>query len=304
MDSFHTNNKLSRKRSPRDPRLSLDLVLLTALSDDDDDIRRMAAKIVSRISGTSCIPEAAVQAWVKWIKKKYTTRGRYEDDDLSDDLLVSVMDGIYHPRTRFPDKRTRRQWDIAEELGLAMKEDNALFVEESQNLYIDEVQETKMWLSFFDDDPRWSMRYYSDKIIWDDMVHELHTMRDFVRKYDGPFGWASKPQVFGLLMKIILATQVVVKYDHGHTNAIEEHYGPQYLTPDAPVWEIVEAADLLWAIGKRNGMHPLIMAELQQIYPTKCPTVGHCKRCDDGLDEKELEVAEKEADEFEAAYPQ
>lgn len=272
------------------------MAVLTALSDDDEEIRELAAKVVAKITGEDVIPEAAVPILCKWMQDRYTKQDgpdpQYEPHpDWHRRFYDAFVSGLRNPRTRRPVKPTKERLGeplVEEEMAEAMKEDNALFVEESQNLYIDEVQEIRKWLSFLTNDKDFALIIPMHEVM-EGTQSNLRKFRKYVHQYDGPFGWSSKPEVFGILMKVILAAQTFNRYTRKWDPELDYQDSWGDLEGDCVV-----AAHMLWAIGKKNALHPLIMAELKKVYPIKCPTVGYCERCENGMPDKELKKREDE----------
>lgn len=94
-------------------------------------------------------------------------------------------------------------WSSAEnQLSEAIKFDDALFVIEEQNLFIDEVRETDRWIAAFEALP-WDGDEPSLRALEDWVASGLSSLRGLATQEDGPLGWASKPQVFAICSRIV-----------------------------------------------------------------------------------------------------
>lgn len=94
-------------------------------------------------------------------------------------------------------------WESAEvELAWALEFDDSLFVVEENNLFIDEVRETKRWVEVF------------ESLEWDEKDEYLDKLASWVQGgiaqvarlaelEDGPLGWASNPTAFAICTRII-----------------------------------------------------------------------------------------------------
>ncbi|KAK8933176.1 hypothetical protein VCV18_001722 [Metarhizium anisopliae] len=94
-------------------------------------------------------------------------------------------------------------WESAEvELARALEFDDSLFVVEENNLFIDEVRETKRWVEVF------------ESLEWDEKDEHLDKLASWVQGgiaqvarlaelEDGPLGWASNPTAFAICTRII-----------------------------------------------------------------------------------------------------
>ena len=93
----------------------------------------------------------------------------------------------------------------------ALQQDTALFVEERQNLYVDEVQEAEIWISVMTGAERTSLsRTVASKLEeWTLGGIELLTIHA-QHHYDGPLGWSAKREVFVAGMRVLLAAELLV----------------------------------------------------------------------------------------------
>lgn len=95
----------------------------------------------------------------------------------------------------------------------AMRTDHALFVEEKQNLFIDDLKEAKIWAGALADlhpQPEAISKSALETWTLDGISSLTVTIRENV---DGPLGWTSKPEVFTIGMRVILAVKLLL-YAH------------------------------------------------------------------------------------------
>ncbi|KAI4087710.1 MAG: hypothetical protein LQ344_006595 [Seirophora lacunosa] len=93
------------------------------------------------------------------------------------------------------------------------REDTALFVEEKQNLYIDDAQEARVWQGVL-------LSMHRNAINADDLENfhawALEGVDALIEvaggEIDGPLGWTSKPDVFTLGVRILLAAEAVLRF--------------------------------------------------------------------------------------------
>ena len=187
--------------------LDIYLALYDTLHDDDEEVRDHGAIIVSWLlshplasggsSGStslSLMPLAASSRLATFLTKKYSA-----SKDIWKEAVRRVI-GVASTA------HLRSARELLEE---AMKEDTALFVEEKQNLFIDPVSETEAWTEVLMNinSEAIDMELVSNLGAW--IIEGLQCLLEYTeREIDGPLGWTSKPDVFELGSRIILATKV------------------------------------------------------------------------------------------------
>ncbi|KAL9002706.1 MAG: hypothetical protein Q9180_009953, partial [Flavoplaca navasiana] len=115
---------------------------------------------------------------------------------------------------RFPSPRTS--------LERLKPEDTTLFVEEKQNLYIDEAKEAGIWLDVL--------------LSMDSSAIETETLRKLESwtlegidalvetastEFDGPLGWTSKPEVLTLGVRILHAAHALMHYSRNESLSVD-----------------------------------------------------------------------------------
>lgn len=142
---------------------------------------------------------------------------------------------------------------LAVSLGEARKEDTALFSEEKQNLYIDEVQEACGWAIV--------ITKLSSPSIERDLAHELEVwvmqglavLAEMAQaEVDGPLGWTTKPEVFTMGARIICAAGVLLHWASiGVAGVLEK--------------DIREALQALHSAGGKNSLHGSWMQRIEEL---------------------------------------
>ncbi|KAF2101025.1 hypothetical protein NA57DRAFT_74618 [Rhizodiscina lignyota] len=186
--------------------LPIYLVTYDALNDDDDEIRDLASAVVTDVlTGQgflrNCgvlIPMKAAQNLAAFLIRSYPR---------STELCIEAIKRLCQPS--FADfDRPRRVRDV---IAKGFEEDNTLFVEEKQNLYIDEVREAALWSCVL---KRMSPETLSRHVVasfttW--VVEGLDALIITAKGHqDGALGWTWKPEVFVVGLQVICAADVLM----------------------------------------------------------------------------------------------
>jgi hypothetical protein len=169
--------------------LALALTLPTLLADDDDDIRALAAAATATLlRAAPVVPVLAAHALARHLRATFATSP----------LL----------RREAARRLTRPELPFARTLALARKEDAALFATEKQNLYLDAALDAVFWSRVL----RASHRHARFAALTAWTLDALATLTETARsEVDGALGWAAKPDVFALGVRVICAAEVVVE---------------------------------------------------------------------------------------------
>jgi hypothetical protein len=193
------------------PRLCLDLCfgVYDLLNDDDEDIRQLAAGITSRIvdcekgkrHGAVREPISASQDLIKFMLKRSSTESRFATE-------------VVH--RAFGMRNSGHISSVADRLVVSSAMDTALFVEEKQNLYVDDAREIRLWSQVIfalqpDVIPRRIVRRLAEWIC--DGLDSLTTRA--ASDGDGPLGWTTKPDVFLLGLQIVYGTEAILRLAEG-----------------------------------------------------------------------------------------
>ncbi|CAL3968679.1 unnamed protein product [Diplocarpon coronariae] len=175
--------------------------LYNILNDDDSDIRSLGAKAVSIMLRKSVVPQAAIKAlaermldqngngFLSYVVARMTGT---PIDQLGNGLVVVKLEPAI------------TQFDRASQV------DNKLFIEEKQNLWIDEVQEATIWCKVFQMLPPKSFGENDTDNFRHNLIQALLTwvtdsvgLLNKIARKDGAIGWTSKPEVFAVLLRAI-----------------------------------------------------------------------------------------------------
>ena len=138
-------------------------------------------------------------------------------------------------------------------LAIARREDTALFVEEKQNLFVDEVQEAERWAGVLQ---RLSSVAISSRIALEMETWVLDGLAILIdtasNEFDGPLGWTTKPAVFTLGMQAILAAEVMFCWSRNGYCEINDE-------------KLQNAVFTLKQVGERSSLHVIWLKELRRI---------------------------------------
>ena len=197
--------------------------LYDSLLDDDEDVRNTGAATVSNLLASIAAQDdnaalqiplmvpAASHQLLEFLKARFRNSSAF---------WAEAVQRIIGKQTRlqqlpgFPSPRTS--------LERLKPEDTTLFVEEKQNLYIDEAKEAGIWLDVF--------------LSVDSAAIETETLRKLERwtlegidalietastEFDGPLGWTSKPEVLTLGVRILHAAHALMHYSRNDSLCVD-----------------------------------------------------------------------------------
>ncbi|KAI4198847.1 MAG: hypothetical protein LQ350_004996 [Teloschistes chrysophthalmus] len=213
-------HEASRQVREAPEMLDLYFVLYDTLNDDDEDVRDTGAAVVSSLRMQDQMPdnngahmEMQISLMVPAARHQLLEmlKTRYYDSTLlwerSFERLIYVTTSTsrqLQPGCALSSSPTA----LLESLS---QENITLFVEEKQNLYVDEAQEARTWQNV--------LLSSTCKAIGVDILQRLYfwtvkgieaLVRTAIAKGpDGPLGWTSNPDVFALGVRILLAAEVL-----------------------------------------------------------------------------------------------
>jgi hypothetical protein len=199
----HTWPKLAQDPAAEELLRSLCLSVYDLLNDDDEEIRIEAAnsahKILSADSASALsgptVPLVATQQLAELLTRRWPDNA---------DLFASAISRAFGVSKR-SEKSVEQQFQSFE------KAEYALFKEEKQNLYIDDVRETRIWAKV-------AMRV-SSSAVQEDLLSDLTkwTVDGFAAlidrfkfNVDGPLGWSSDENAFLLGLQVLHAAEVLL----------------------------------------------------------------------------------------------
>lgn len=187
------------------------------LNDDDDEIRNDAASVTSKLlhaqgfnpTKVNAVPIIAVQQLAKFLTKCFN-----ESSDLCREALRRLV-GVNSSSRLFAKP-------LADILVEESKEDTALFSQEKQNLFKDDVMDVALWSNVLKALPPSTApkTLVMELSAW--VLGGLSALSETARKeIDGPLGWTSKAEVFVLGMRVISAADVLVNWNCGDASLIK-----------------------------------------------------------------------------------
>ena len=199
----HTWPKLAQDPAAEELLRSLCLSVYDLLNDDDEEIRIEAAnsahKILSADSASASsgptVPLVATQQLAELLTRRWPDNA---------DLFASAISRAFGVSKR-SEKSVEQQFQSFE------KAEYALFKEEKQNLYIDDVRETRMWAKVAMHVSSSAVReaLLSDFTEW--TVEGIAALVDrFKFSTDGPLGWSSEENAFLLGLQVVHAAEVLL----------------------------------------------------------------------------------------------
>lgn len=233
------------------------LALYDTLNDDDDEIRDLSARTVSTLLQRSLVPLAARVELVNHIKRLHGSNLLFYWSSI---CRVTGND-LYSSKVGFPLLESAEA-----QFSRALKNDDSLFVEEEQNLFIDEVRETRLWAKVFEEtdlpffseanfDSSWG-KAYTALSVW--VTDGLATMTGLFHGDDGPLGRTSRPAVFAICMRVLVAAKAVTLNSQKRLTSGDSPQHPMALLSE----DITVALERFTSLGLRRNIHGCLIFEV------------------------------------------
>lgn len=188
--------------------LDIYLILYDMLNDDDEELRDMAAATASWVLSYSSInhskavslaPLNASELLAEFISTNYST---------SQLLCSKIFHYILGQVPRVSDRLGKvNLTPVSDLISEYRKESTVLFVEEKQNLFIDDVREAELWsksIHLLAEASYNDGRTLNEVFTWvSEGLAYLSTITADGAGKDGPLGWTSKPEIFTLGVRVI-----------------------------------------------------------------------------------------------------
>lgn len=212
--------------------LDIYLILYDMLNDDDEELRDMAAATASWVLSYSSInhskavslaPLNASELLAEFITTNYST---------SQILCGKIFHYILGQVPRVSDRLGKvNLTPVSDLISEYRKESTVLFVEEKQNLFIDDVREAELWsksIHLLAEASYNDGRTLNEVSTWvsEGLAYLSAITADGAGK-DGPLGWTSKPEIFTLGVRVIsiagalvsprFSAQKLLGYDYQRT---------------------------------------------------------------------------------------
>ncbi|KAH7631737.1 hypothetical protein SMAC4_06453 [Sordaria macrospora] len=179
--------------------------LYDALIDDDDEVRDLASAAAAPVIGQQMVPPSAADRLAVWMSETFFGEAEFQDH-----LVFHLTTGSSPVAEKSTDLTS-----AAEQLLTALQFDDSLFATEEQNLFIDEVRETRRWQRELiarasGSDNMTSGPAFAKLSKWTE--EGLKYLVRMVRENnDGPLGWTSDQHVFAACARVLLCAVAVVK---------------------------------------------------------------------------------------------
>ena len=215
------------------------IALYDLLLDDDEDVRDNAAAVASVFLATSInqadipniflMPPAASLSLLQYFKTKLNesvllfaeaayrltgTCSLFKCGPVEIDML-GIDDGETNGSSvkssnadRIPFIFIRPVREIMQDV---KRQDNTLFAEEKQNLFVDLVKEAENWALVLMNSNQFREVQPITSSIENWTMQGLKVLIETANEEDGPLGWSTKPDVFILGMRVLLAAKVQIQ---------------------------------------------------------------------------------------------
>lgn len=173
--------------------------------DDDDEVRDLGATVACNIlsqvdespTAKDLVPLVAGSRLAE-----FTTRRFHKSDYLANEALRRLTGG---------DLWGERSQTVSARLSAARKQDTALFVQEKQNLFIDEAREVRLSSHvLFNMSPRTLPDNVVHALTWWTITGLDELICTAEAEQDGALGWTRKSEVFTLGLQVIYAAEVLL----------------------------------------------------------------------------------------------
>lgn len=222
--------------------------LYDTLNDDDDDIRDLGAETVSFILKESLVPLAAQKRFLEWLSQNFS-------DISSSSILARTVVYRMIGSSNGLNLDASVSASAEQQLQKSLQQDNALFVEEEQNLFIDEAREASQFRALFSTlsaaQLTTSLTTPANKPIsvlstW--TVAGLKALNN-VSEPDRPLGWTSKPAAFTACTRILSCAGALLSFRKEVQNY-----------KDSRAENVEEVRDELEKVKAIPGFHPILLA--------------------------------------------
>ena len=207
--------------------LDLYLILYDMLNDDDDEIRDVAATIASSVMSYSSVSPDQVVSLVSVNASDLLATFIAQNYSTSRSLCNNVLRYLSGQQPRVSGSSTRQRLTPVSELVPELrKESTVLFVEEKQNLFIDEIREADVWTKEL---PRLAESAYAESVLAEVSTWVADGLAYFCQLLavdagrDGLLGWTSKGELFILGVRIISIAGVLASDKIHAPNLLDHH---------------------------------------------------------------------------------
>ncbi|KAL1305789.1 hypothetical protein AAFC00_003953 [Neodothiora populina] len=251
------------------PFLIYCLTVYDLTNDDDEEVRNLAAQTACRILHATrfsshdldLVPLAAGARLAGFIAQRFDT-----DITLFATATSRLMDGKGTPR---------EGPSVQQALANASRQDSALFVQEKQNLFLDEVREARLWSQVLMRMSRQAVSPPDLHTLCDWTTHGLETLlSNLDTEADGPLGWKRRPDLFVLGLQVIYAIEALLVLNRDWRGAVP-----------ISAAEVRDRLVRLLQRGQANEVHPLLLNQIRKVLARAVRRgVGHVAAVLRGID--------------------
>jgi hypothetical protein len=191
----------------------LGLVVLTydALNDDDDQIRLLASVMAGKLLYPTSLDQSSSRPIAPAIAVNELGRYMITHFRASRRLYIEALRRLLATST-FPPPPFERL------LLQGRKSENMLFVQEKQNLYIDETKTALFWSRVLLNMDKAVYSSQSLQVLRSWVIPGLSTLIAATsEEFDGPLGWSTKPETFSLGMRLLFGAETVIKMESSNS---------------------------------------------------------------------------------------
>ena len=245
--------KVSCKSKPQ--FLDVYFAVYDTLLDDDEDVRSEGSSIISYIlsestGGIQLKPLVAATRLLEFLCSTYADSKHLYIKATARMIGAEVRDF----EGRNPVNGALHCEPVSTLLSAAREEDHSLFVEEKQNLYRDDVQEAQRMAQLLLSLKPAALDPHVAYFLRDWTLAGLKILIENTKAegQDGPLGWTSKPEVYTLGMRVIVAAKVVITWDLSGERERE-------------VERMVDSIKEFLEVGKSGEVHGLWIREAEMV---------------------------------------
>lgn len=181
------------------------LALYDTLNDDDEEIRDVGAAAAAPVLGRLLVPIQAADELLERMTASFAADA--DADSTAEFAAYAVLRALGETRIHIHAHATRGS--PGDQLREALTFDDSLFVIEEQNLFVDEVRETRRWAGVVARlPPAAGGGMLGNLREW--AVQGLEALtRHAAGTADAPLGWASQPKAFDVCSRVITNAEVL-----------------------------------------------------------------------------------------------
>jgi hypothetical protein len=243
------------------------LALYDLLSDDDEDIRDLAAKTVSSVLKRSLNPPAAREELIKWLKANYNRSSQFLWNllcRLTGSTAAapqnSELNALIQPQKQFE---------------TALARNNDLFAVEEQNLFEDKAIELALWSGLFRELPldvfKTSRMDAHKSFMLLEFAGWISNALGVLNKtviQDGPLGWTSTLLGFTAVLRVLRCANALLDCHHKHFRKLPSAKQPEeqfFLQRELENYarNVVFALQIFRSEAIGKDIHPMLIEEMR-----------------------------------------